>query len=100
MESSILSEVDNTSDSQDGLSTRLLLSSQLATNLSALAPAKRAGAQRLCALALLYRPRPTAGTAAIGATTDLKCSSRDFPFVTPTGHRRPAFALMHNIPLT
>src|SRR6516164_4896894 len=51
MESSILSEVDNTSDSQDGLSTRLLLSSQLATNLSALAPAKRAGAQRLCALA-------------------------------------------------
>src|SRR6516164_5025514 len=53
MESSILSEVDNTSDSQDGLSTRLLLSSQLATNLSALAPAKRAGAQRLCALAHL-----------------------------------------------
>src|SRR6516165_6411748 len=53
MESSILSEVDNTSDSQDGLSTRLLLSSQLATNLSALAPAKRAGAQRLCAVAHL-----------------------------------------------
>src|SRR6516162_4856564 len=75
MESSILSEVDNTSDSQDGLSTRLLLSSQLATNLSALAPAKRAGAQRLCALALPCRARPSPCMAVNRATADLNSCS-------------------------
>src|SRR5271169_967505 len=36
--------------------TLLSLSSQSATSLSALAPAQRAGAQRLCALALLRSP--------------------------------------------
>ena len=56
MGSSILSEVDDTSILKTGLSTPLSLSSQLATGLSALAPAQRAGAQRLCAMALLFRP--------------------------------------------
>src|ERR1700757_135985 len=60
MESSILSEVDDTSILRPGLPTPLCLSSQLATGLSPLAPAQRAGAQRLCALAL---KRPTAAPA-------------------------------------
>src|SRR5437879_4004633 len=51
MGSSILSEVDDTSILRTGLSTRYCRSSRLATDLSALAPAQRAGAQRLCALA-------------------------------------------------
>src|ERR1700739_2541689 len=52
MEGSILSEVDDTSILRPGLPTPLCLSSQMATGLSPLAPAQRAGAQRLCALAL------------------------------------------------
>jgi len=36
--------------------TLLSLSSQSATSLSALAPAQRAGAQRLCAMARVYGP--------------------------------------------
>src|ERR1700745_252110 len=52
MGSSILSEVDDTSILRPGLPTPLCLSSQMATGLSPLAPAQRAGAQRLCALAL------------------------------------------------
>jgi hypothetical protein len=51
MESSILSEVDDTSILRTGLSTPLSLSSRLVTDPSAHAPAQRAGAQRLCALA-------------------------------------------------
>src|SRR5215472_3847056 len=51
MESSILSEVDDTSILRTGLPTPLCPSSQLATGLSPLAPAQRAGAQRLCAMA-------------------------------------------------
>ena len=47
---SILSEIDETSISGRGSQTRQLFS-QLASGLSALAPAQRAGAQRLCALA-------------------------------------------------
>src|SRR5260370_24658897 len=50
MGSSILSEVDNTLDLRMGLSNPPALSCQLASGLSALAPAQRAGAQRLCAL--------------------------------------------------
>src|ERR1700741_3035685 len=57
MESSILSEVDDTSILRTGLPSPLWPSSQLATGLSSLAPAQRAGAQRLCALA----PSATAG---------------------------------------
>src|SRR5215471_14977278 len=51
MESSFLIEADEHLDSQDGSSPSLPLSSHLATDLSALAPAQRAGAQRLRALA-------------------------------------------------
>jgi hypothetical protein len=50
MESSILSEVDDTLILRTVLSTPLSLSSRLATGLSAHAPAQRAGAQRLCAM--------------------------------------------------
>src|SRR5580704_11338727 len=50
MENSILSEVDDTSILRTGLSTPLSLS-RLAIAPSAHAPAQRAGAQRLCALA-------------------------------------------------
>src|SRR5258708_25718052 len=53
MGSSILSEVDNTLDLRMGLSNPPALSCQLASALSALAPAQRAGAQRLCAVAPL-----------------------------------------------
>jgi hypothetical protein len=53
MESSIPSEVNDTSILRTGFSIPLSLSSQLSTGLSAPAPAQRAGAQRLCALALL-----------------------------------------------
>src|SRR3984893_1636045 len=53
MGSSILSEVDNTLDLRMGLSNPPALSCQLASALSVLAPAQRAGAQRLCALARL-----------------------------------------------
>src|SRR6516165_1488733 len=51
MGSSILSEVDEHLDSQDGALHPLLASFRLVKGLSALAPAQRAGAQRLCALA-------------------------------------------------
>src|SRR5258705_5848817 len=51
MGNSVLSEVDDTSILRTGLSTCYWRTSQLATGLSALAPAQRAGAQRLCALA-------------------------------------------------
>src|SRR5580692_11475774 len=51
MGSSILSEVDEHLDSQDGALHPLLASLRLVKGLSALAPAQRAGAQRLCALA-------------------------------------------------
>jgi hypothetical protein len=44
-------QVDEHLDSQDGALHLLLVSSRLATGLSAPAPAQRAGAQRLCALA-------------------------------------------------
>src|ERR1700722_2652860 len=51
MESSILSEVDDPSILRAGLSTPLSPSSRLVTDPSAHAPAQRAEAQRLCALA-------------------------------------------------
>src|SRR5215813_5488157 len=51
MESSFLIEAWKHLDSQDGSSPSLPLSSQVATGLSALAPAQRAGAQRLRAMA-------------------------------------------------
>src|ERR1700738_3364961 len=51
MGSSILSEVDEHLDSQDGALHPLLASFRLGKGLSALAPAQRAGAQRLCAVA-------------------------------------------------
>src|SRR6516162_8076867 len=92
MESSILSEVDNTSDSQDGLSTRLLLSSQLATNLSALAPAKRAGAQRLCALALSGLSARSIPTSAFGGEPDYRQSAPRRLRMTHSALRRPVFA--------
>jgi hypothetical protein len=50
--SSALSDVGRHLHSQNELSIRLSLSSRLATYFSALAPAQRAGAQRLSALAL------------------------------------------------
>src|SRR5215471_4072220 len=50
MESSFLIEAEKHLDSQDGSSPSLPLSSHLATDLSALAPAQRAGAQRLRAM--------------------------------------------------
>jgi hypothetical protein len=53
MESSILSEVDDTSILRAALSTPPSLSSRLVTDPSTYAPAQRAGAQRLCALARL-----------------------------------------------
>src|SRR5580692_10680091 len=56
MGSSILSEVDEHLDSQDGALHPLLASFRLVKGLSALAPAQRAGAQRLCALALRDKP--------------------------------------------
>ena len=55
MGSSILSEVDEHLDSQDGALHPLLASFRLVKGLSALAPAQRAGAQRLCALHLFLR---------------------------------------------
>jgi hypothetical protein len=51
--SSALSDVGRHLHSQNELSIRLSLSSRLATDFSALAPAQRAGAQRLSALARL-----------------------------------------------
>src|SRR5580700_9473077 len=51
MGSSILSEVDEHLDSQDGALHPLLASFRLVKGLSALAPAQRAGVPRLCALA-------------------------------------------------
>src|SRR5882724_6342588 len=56
MESSILSEVDDTSILRTGLPSPLWPSSQLATGLSPLAPAQLAGAQRLCAMAPSVTP--------------------------------------------
>src|ERR1700730_15458808 len=49
MGSSILSEVDEHLDSQDGALHPLLASLRPVKGLSGLAPAQRAGAQRLCA---------------------------------------------------
>src|SRR5450631_4721733 len=59
MGSSILSEVEHL-DLRTGLSNPPALSSQLASGLSALAPAQRAGAQRLCALARSSPPSMSA----------------------------------------
>jgi hypothetical protein len=76
-ENSALTEVDDTSILRTELSTPLSLPSQPANSLSALAPAKRAGAQRLCALAQPRCARLPTGTAAIGDGTDLAINVRD-----------------------
>jgi hypothetical protein len=54
--------------------TSQLLSSRLATGLSALAPAQRAGAQRLCALALTDDSEMSAVTVAIRGKAEKICS--------------------------
>src|ERR1700738_1418788 len=68
MGSSILSEVDEHLDSQDGALHPLLASFRLVKGLSALAPAQRAGAQRLCAL-----PRSTGDRSAVFGSDQGKC---------------------------
>ena len=60
MESSILSEVDDASILRAGLSTPLSPSSRLVTDPSAHAPAQRAEAQRLFALAHRFAYRDAA----------------------------------------
>ena len=66
MESSILSEVDYTSDSQDGALHPAIAFLSTGYRLSALAPAQRAVAQRLCALARPCRLVSHSKSAAIG----------------------------------
>src|SRR5580704_12932966 len=68
MGSSILSEVDEHLDSQDGALHPLLASFRLVKGLSGLAPAQRAGAQRLCAVARCCRRGKAAKAAAFWGT--------------------------------
>jgi hypothetical protein len=49
----------------------LSLSSRSVTGLSALAPAQRAGAQRLCALARFDRSRQRSDTSGVGGEADM-----------------------------
>ena len=61
--------------------TPLPLSSQPATGLSALAPAQRAGAQRLCAMAPSGGPDMSARCLLFGGEADSICSTRVLPGV-------------------
>jgi hypothetical protein len=74
-----LSEVDDTSILRAGLSTPLSLSSRLVTDPSAHAPAQRAGAQRLCAVAQSGRARQSHRIHSMKAGR----FSRYFRFVAP-----------------
>ena len=71
MESSILSEVDYTSDSQDGALHPAIAFLSTGYRLSALAPAQRAVAQRLCALTRSAPPRMSASSPLTGGDPDV-----------------------------
>ena len=80
--SSALSDVGRHLHSQNELSIRLSLSSRLATYFSALAPAQRAGAQRLSAVAPNGHADPVERCPLLGPKRKTYCSQRVFRLLT------------------